>query len=217
MKVIINSAMSIDGKISTYSGDSKISSDIDLLRMHKLRSKVDAIIIGIKTAIRDNPMLTVRLPDSQNYYPTRIVIDSLCKIPITSQLVKTAKMYDTIIAVTNHASVRKIRKLESLGVQIINTGKSYKVDLKKLFQILKQRGMKKILIEGGGEINWSCISHNLVNELIITISPIIIGGKNTKTIVEGRGYSKISMCKKFQLVKVSKNRNDEIIIHYRLP
>ena len=82
LKVIINSAMTLDGKISSYTGNSRISSKKDLVRVHKLRSKVDAIVVGINTVLIDNPMLTVRFIRNNRSCPTRIIIDSYGRIPL---------------------------------------------------------------------------------------------------------------------------------------
>jgi 2,5-diamino-6-(ribosylamino)-4(3H)-pyrimidinone 5'-phosphate reductase len=89
-RIIINSAMTVDGKISTISGDSKISSKEDLVRLHKLRSKVDAIMVGINTVIIDNPMLNVRINNIKKKSPSRIIIDSTGKIPLNSKILRTA-------------------------------------------------------------------------------------------------------------------------------
>ncbi|NOJ29363.1 MAG: hypothetical protein DA328_04260 [Nitrososphaeraceae archaeon] len=89
MYAIINAAVTLDGKIASITGDSKISSLIDLKRVHKLRSNVDAIMIGSNTAIIDNPMLNVRFHKNSNN-PTRVIIDGECKIPIDSKIIKTA-------------------------------------------------------------------------------------------------------------------------------
>ncbi len=216
MYVILNAAITLDGKIASVTGDSKISSIMDLKRVHKLRSGVDAIIIGSNTAIIDNPMLNVRFYKKSNN-PTRVIIDSGCKISLNSKIIRTAKKINTIIAINNEVkSASKIKKLTDLNVKIIKTNKTKfgKVDLKKLFLFLERMGIKKVLIEGGGEINWSCLRLGLVDELRVTISPIIIGGRNAKTITEGIGFSKISQGIKLKLRKITKYKNGEIVLYY---
>lgn len=215
LKIIINSAMSVDGKISTISGDSKISSKEDLIRLHKLRSKVDAIMVGINTVIIDNPMLNVRLNDSKKKSPSRIIIDSTGKIPLNSKILQSASNISTLIIVTKEANKGIIKKINSLGAKVLVMG-TKSVNLRKLFNILYEMGYRKILVEGGGELNWSCISSGLLTDLILTISPKIIGGKKAITLVEGTGYSKISNAVNLRLFRVTKNKNDEIIIHYKL-
>lgn len=215
LKVIINSAMTLDGKISSYTGNSCISSKKDLVRVHKLRSKVDAIVVGINTVLIDNPMLTVRFIRNNNRScPTRIIIDSYGRIPLDSKILKTAATIKTIIVVTKQASKDTIEKIKKLGAHVIIIG-SKLINLKKLFNILYRMGYRKILIEGGGELNWSCLHDGIVNELIITIAPIVLGGRNAITLVEGRGYSTISQGIKLKLTKIIQNKNDnEITLYY---
>jgi 2,5-diamino-6-(ribosylamino)-4(3H)-pyrimidinone 5'-phosphate reductase len=215
LKVIINSAMTLDGKISSYTGNSRISSKKDIVRVHKLRSKVDAIVVGINTVLIDNPMLTVRfLRNNRRSCPTRIIIDSYGRIPLDSKILKTAATIKTIIVVTKQASKDTIEKIKKLGAHVIIVG-SKLINLKKLFNMLYKMGYRKILIEGGGELNWSCLHNGIVNELIITIAPKVIGGRNAITLVEGRGYSTISQGIKLKLTKIIQNKNDnEITLYY---
>ena len=215
LKVIINSAMTIDGKISSYSGDSCISSKKDLVRVHKLRSKVDAIVVGINTVIIDNPMLTIRLIKNRRIIsPTRIIIDSYGRIPLNSKILKSATKIKTIIVVTKQASTDTIEKIKKLGAHVIIIW-SKLVNLKRVFKMLYGMGYKKILVEGGGELNWSCLHDGIVNELIITIAPKVLGGRNAITLVEGRGYSTISQGIKLKLTKIIQNKNNnEITLFY---
>jgi len=216
LKVIINSAMTLDGKISSYTGNSRISSRKDLLRVHKLRSKVDAIVVSINTVLIDNPMLTVRFirNNSRRSCPTRIIIDSYGRIPLDSKILKTAATIKTIIVVTKQASKDTIEKIKKLGAHVI-IARSKLINLKKLFNMLYKMGYRKILIEGGGELNWSCLHDGIVNELIITIAPIVLGGRNAITLVEGRGYSTPAQGIKLKLTKIIQNKNDnEITLYY---
>ena len=214
LKVIINSAMTIDGKISSYSGNSCISSKKDLVRVHKLRSKVDAIIVGINTVIIDNPMLNIRFIRNHEISPTRIIIDSYGRIPLDSNILKTANKIKTIIVVTKQANRVTIEEIKKSGAHVIIIG-SKLVNLKRLFKVLYGMGYKKILVEGGGELNWSCLQDGIVNELIITIAPKILGGRNAITLVEGKGYSTLSQAIKLKLSKIIQNKNDnEITLFY---
>ena len=215
LQIIINSAMTVDGKISSSTGDSKISSRDDLIRLHKLRSNADAIMVGINTVIIDDPMLNVRLSNSKRKIPTRIIIDSTGKIPIDSKILKSASFIDTLIIVTKKTHADIIKKINSFGAKTFVIGTKL-VDLPKLFDVLYKMGYKKILVEGGGELNWSCLSSGLVTKLILTISPKIIGGKNAITLVEGTGYPKISAGINLKLVRVIRYRNGEIVLHYKL-
>jgi len=212
--VILNAAMSIDGKISTRKNDSAISSKLDLVRVHKLRSTVDGIMIGISTVLGDDPMLNVRYSTTGTKNPTRIIIDSKARIPLNSRIIESSNKIQTIIAVTHNASSRKIKEIQKKGAQVLVYGNG-KVNLRNLFQ-LEKMGLKKIIVEGGGEINWSVLKLGLVNELVVTISPVVIGGRDAKTLVEGKGFTNISDGIKMKLSnKIIQNEN-EIVLFYKL-
>jgi len=207
--------MSIDGKISTRNNDSSISSKMDFARVHKLRSSVDGIVIGISTVLRDNPMLNVRYFTNEAKNPTRIIIDSNARIPLDSRIIKSSKKIQTIIAVTHNASSKKVKEIENKGARVLVTGNG-KVNIRKLFQKLERMGLKKILVEGGGEINWSVLKLGIINELIVTISPLVIGGRDAKTLVEGEGFANISDGIKLKLSNTIIQNNNEIVLFYKL-
>ena len=207
--------MTIDGKIATNLGDSTISSKQDLRRLHRLRSSVDAIIIGISTVIVDNPRLTVRLVKRHGTTPVRIIVDSIGRIPLHSKILKSASKINTIVAVTKRASDERIDKIKSAGAIVIVAGIKT-VDLKELFFILKKMGFNKILVEGGGELNWSILQLRIVNELMVTVSPRIVGGRTATTLVEGDGYERVSDGIKMELIKVSRQNNGEVVLYYKL-
>ncbi|HEX7209047.1 MAG: 2,5-diamino-6-(ribosylamino)-4(3H)-pyrimidinone 5'-phosphate reductase [Thermoproteota archaeon] len=215
MQVLINAAMTIDGKIATNLGDSKISSKQDLRRLHRLRSSVDAVIIGISTVIADNPKLTVRLVKRHGTTPVRIIVDSIGRIPLDSKILKSASKINTIVAVTKRASDERVDKIKSAGAIVIVAG-TKTVDLKELFFILKKMGFNKILVEGGGELNWSILQLGIVNELMVTVAPRIVGGRTATTLVEGDGYDRISDGIKMELIKMSRQNNGEVVLYYKL-
>ncbi len=207
--------MTVDGKIATDLGDASISSKQDLRRLHRLRCSVDAIMIGISTVIVDNPRLTVRLVRSHGMNPVRIIVDSSGRIPLDSKILRSASRINTIIAVTRRASEENIDKIKSAGAMVIVAGAKI-VNLKELFYILRKMGFNKILIEGGGELNWSILKLGIVNELMVTVAPRIVGGRTATTLVEGDGYQRISQGIKMELIKVSRQNNGEVILYYKL-
>lgn len=215
MYVILNAAMSIDGKISTRRNDSSFSSRKDWIRVHKLRSSVDGIVVGISTVLADNPMLSVRHYSKGTKDPVRIIVDSNARIPLNSRIIRSSKNIQTIVATTPNASTRKIKELKKAGVQILVSGKR-KVNIKNLFQQLENLGLKRILVEGGGEINWSVLKIGLANELIVTISPVVVGGRDAKTLVEGEGIANITSGIKMRLSKTLINYKNEIVLFYKL-
>lgn len=215
MYVILNAAMSIDGKISTRGNDSSFSSRKDWIRVHKLRSSVDGIVVGISTVLEDNPMLSVRYYSKGTKDPVRIIVDSNARIPLNSRIIRSSKNIQTIVATTPNASTRKIKELKKAGVQVLVSGKR-KVNIKNLFQQLENLGLKRILVEGGGEINWSVLKIGLANELIVTISPVVVGGRDAKTLVEGEGIANIANGIKMRLSNTLIHYNKEIVLFYKL-
>ena len=213
--MILNAAMSIDGKISTRGNDSSFSSRKDWIRVHKLRSSVDGIVVGISTVLEDNPMLNVRFHSRGIKSPVRIIIDSKARIPLNSRIIRSSRKIQTIVGTTSNASRRKINSLKKAGVQVLFSGKR-KVNIKNLFQQLENLGLKSILVEGGGEINWSVLKIGLANELIVTISPVVVGGRNAKTLVEGDGISNITNGIKLKLTRTLINNDNEIVLFYKL-
>jgi 2,5-diamino-6-(ribosylamino)-4(3H)-pyrimidinone 5'-phosphate reductase len=208
--VIISAAMSVDGKIATRIGKSKLSSKEDLLRVHKLRASVDAILVGKHTLMIDDPSLTVKLAKRKN--PIRIILDSEGSIKSNSKIIKTCKMVPTIIAVSEKITQKNIIRLEKEGLEVIRCGQK-KVDLKKLLYILRRKNIKNLLVEGGGLTNWSFIKHKLVDELIITITPYVLGGSSAISLVQGEGFDKISYAPLLKLKKISRIKN-ELVLHY---
>jgi len=209
-KVILSAAMTLDGKIATKTGDSKLSSKKDKVRIHKLRSKVDAILVGSNTVKRDDPLLTVRHTKGKN--PLRIILDSKANIDQKSQIIKTCKKIPTIIAVSKKASKKNIDKLKKYPLEIIITGNKL-TNIKNLLRILSKKKIKTLLVEGGGTVNWEFVKQGLVDEIIITIAPYLIGGKNAITLVDGEGFSLIQKATKLNLKKTCRLGN-EIVLHY---
>ncbi len=209
-KVILSAAMSLDGKIATKTGDSKLSSKQDKVRIHKLRSKVDAILVGSNTVKRDDPSLTVRHTKGKN--PLRIILDSKASIDQKSQIIKTCKKIPTIIAVSKKASKKNIDKLKKFPLEIIITGNKL-VNITNLLRILSKKKIKTLLVEGGGTVNWEFVKQGFVDEIIITITPYLIGGKKAITLVDGEGFSLIQKARKLKLKKTCRLGN-EIVLHY---
>jgi len=176
---------------------------------------VDGIMIGISTVLEDDPMLNVRYSTTGMKNPTRIIIDSKARIPLNSRIIDSSKKIQTIIAVTHNASSRKIKEIQKKGAQVLVYGNG-KVNLRNLFQQLEKMGLKKMIVEGGGEINWSVLKLGLVNELVVTISPVIIGGRDAKTLVEGKGFTNISDGIKMKLSNTIIQNKNEIVLFYKL-
>ncbi len=208
--VFLSAAISVDGKIATKTGDSNLSSKIDKIRVHKLRSKVDAILIGQNTLRRDDPILSVRYAKGKN--PIRIILDSRGKISSKSKIIKTCNKIPTILAVSKNISNKNLQRLKKYPLEIIVTGEN-KVNLKQLLKQLEKRKIKKLLLEGGGTVNWEFIKQGLFDEIIVTVTPFLIGGIKSISLVQGFGVSKISKSTKLKLKKIKQQKN-ELVLHY---
>jgi len=211
--VILSAAMTIDGKIATKKGDSELSDKADWKEVHKLRTQVDAIMVGKGTILKDNPKLHIKYYNHRGYY--RLVLDSNLTIPLDSNVISFQQdIYPTIICTTENVPLDKIKKYEDKGVKIINVGDDKRVNLIKLLPILKNLGINTILLEGGGNLNWSFIENNLINEIRLTIAPWIVGGKEATSLVEGIGFEKIVSAPRFELFDV-KVRTYYITLRYK--
>ena len=208
--VILSGAISVDGKIATKTNDSNLSSQKDIQRLHKLRSGVDAILIGKNTASRDNPLLTVRHVKGQN--PIRVVLDSKGTISKTSKILQSSNKVPTIIAVSKKITKKNLEKLEKFPVEIINTGNDY-VNLKSLLKKLSKKKIKTILVEGGGTINWEFVKYDLFDEMILTLSPYLLGGEDSISYLRGTGFSRISDSPNLRLKSVKRLKN-HLVLHY---
>lgn len=205
--IIINTATSIDGKIATSKREQTIlSNDLDFKMVDKIRSEVDAILIGHTTLIQDNPRLTIknkdyilrRISENKTPQPTKILISPNCKIPINSNFLQ-GDPSSKIIFTTNQADNIDIEKLSP--VSSIFQHDNMRVDVQQLGEELYNAGIKKLLVEGGGEINFSFIQSGLVDEIRVAISNCIIGGKNAPSLADGEGFQ-IKDIKKFKLINV---------------
>ncbi|MCX9084893.1 MAG: 2,5-diamino-6-(ribosylamino)-4(3H)-pyrimidinone 5'-phosphate reductase [Candidatus Methanoperedens sp.] len=192
--VFINTAMSADGKIATIERkQTRISGSLDFDRMDELRATSDAIMVGIGTVLSDNPSLTVKSKErrekrrSKGLFenPIRIIVDSMAKTPVDSDIFKKGEG-KRIIAVCENAPLENILELSELA-GIISTGQK-RVDLVKLLIELKKRGINRLMVEGGATLNWGLVSNGLVDEIYAFIGNMIIGGGSAPTLVDGEGF-----------------------------
>ena len=209
-RVILSAAISLDGKLATRTGDSKLSSQRDKIRVHKLRSRFDAILVGKNTVEIDDPLLAVQGIKGKN--PVRVILDSRATIHASSKILRTCSKIPTIIAVSKMANKKNLEKLKKFPVVVKVCGNN-KINIKKLLKFLKEKKIKNLLVEGGGITNWSFVKENLVDEAIITITPYIIGGNSSTTLVDGNGFSVIAKSSRLRLKNVTKMKN-EVVLHY---
>lgn len=210
--VVLKAAMTLDGKIATATGQSKwITNETSRAYGYKLRDIYDGIMVGINTVIEDNPMLTARVDGGKN--PIRIVVDSSLKIDINANVVQD-KSAKTIIATTDKADKDKILKLQAQDVDVIVVDKDEndKVDIEKLLDILGQKNICSILVEGGATLSGSFVAKKLVDKVYFFIAPKIIGGKEAKTPVAGTGILNLQEALALKDIQIEKLEEDILII-----
>ncbi len=203
--VIVNCAMSIDGKIALANRKQmRISNEEDMKRVYMLRNECDAVLVGIGTVLNDDPKLTVKEKYVKNpSQPLRIVLDSNFRTPKNAEVM--SKDAPTLIVTT-------CREFKEGNIEVIKCGKG-KVDLKRLMKILYERGIKKLMVEGGETVIWEFLKNGLVDELSVFIAPIIIGGKNSPTLAGGEGALSPQKIIKMRLVE-SKKLGDGILLKF---
>ncbi len=213
--VILKSAASLDGKIALASGEAKWITGMPARRYsHKLRSIVDAVMVGIGTVITDDPVLSVRHVRDKGRQPLRIIVDSKLRIPIKSKVLDVSTGQQTLIVTTNQAPADKIKELEELGIRTMKiplsppfpkgeisspplerggeggfergfSSGNEKVDLQSLMHLLGSSGITSVLIEGGSELNASALREGIVDKVVIFYSARIIGGRDSVGIAGG--------------------------------
>lgn len=185
--VLLKSAMTLDGKIATYTGDSKwITSEKSRRYVHRLRDRVAGVMVGINTVLLDDPMLNVRLVEQEGSDAVKIVVDSKGRLPLDSNLIKNMKREHEVILATTSA-VREDEYVRR-GVRVIKVdGDDGRVDLGKLMDKLYEMEIDSVLLEGGGTLNASALESGIVDRVVTFVSPKIVGGKEAKTFVEGQG------------------------------
>ena len=185
--VVMKYAMTMDGKIATYTGASRwITGEAARRRVHEDRHRYSAIMVGIGTVIRDDPLLTCRIPEGID--PVRVICDTNLGMPLESQIVKTAGKHRTIIATSGGENGEKIKALTNAGCQVVTVKeKDRHIDLTELMRKLGELKLDSVLLEGGGTLNWSALKAGIVNRVQAYIAPKIFGGKKAPTPVGGIG------------------------------
>lgn len=216
--VILNAAMTLDGKIATETGSSNISGKEDLIRVHELRKEVDAIMVGINTVIADDPRLTVhKIESKKEDNPIRVVVDGKGRIPIESRI--TNNDAPTIIAVSEDCksdltASDKYQVLKNKGVDFFFAGEK-QVDLVKLMDYLYEKGVKTLMLEGGSTLNFSMIKDGLIDEIRICVAPMVVGGVNAISLFGGNGFKTMDESVKLELVD-SFSCGKDLVLKYKV-
>lgn len=212
--VVIKSAMSLDGKIATHTGNSQwITGPAARQRVHLIRHYYDAILVGIGTVLADDPALTVRLSQPMPN-PKRIIVDSLARTPLTAKVVNDG-LAPTIIAVTADAPPDRVAALAAKGAEIVTVARGRGgIDLRQLFRKLGQRQITSIMIEGGMAVNGTVITENLADKVYWFIAPKIIGGTAAPGPIGGNGAAVVTDAVQLEDLTIDKIDDDLLISGY---
>ncbi|MBX3443012.1 MAG: bifunctional diaminohydroxyphosphoribosylaminopyrimidine deaminase/5-amino-6-(5-phosphoribosylamino)uracil reductase RibD [Planctomyces sp.] len=208
-------AMTIDGRIATASGDSQwISSTRSRAIVHELRGRVDAVVVGISTALHDDPLLTARPSGPRT--ATRIVFDRTARLPVECQLVKSAQAFPLIVATGSEAPSERVSALESAGVEVLRCGdgRSGAGMVRSVLEELGARRMTNVLVEGGGQLLGSFFDAGQVDEAHVFLGPRVIGSAAAPGPVSGRGRDRLAEAATFRLDGVEW-LDDDVYLHYR--
>lgn len=191
--VLFKSAMTLDGKVATRAGDSKwISGEQSRATAHALRARVDAVAIGIGTALADDPQLTARIPGVERQ-PRRVVFDSLARLPSSSRLVADTGQVPVTLVVSRAAPRRELDALEHAGVQVLTAvGENEPARVRSALEQLGAQGVTSILLEGGPRLAGAFLDAGEIDELRLFIAPLILGGRTARDPIEGEGPEQIS-------------------------
>ncbi len=214
--VILKTAMTLDGKIASHTGDSKwITNEKSRRLVHELRSEMMGIVAGIGTVKADDPMLNCRIERQQIHQPIRIIVDTNASIPLDSQIVKTSKDYRTILAIGSsiaNSQSSTVDMLKSFNVEILCCEeKDCHVDINDLMVKLGELGIDSLLLEGGSTINAAFLEADCVDEVYAFIAPKIIGGQNSKSPIGGNGIDLMKDAVMLKDIKIEQFDNDILI------
>jgi len=208
--VSVKVAQSLDGKIATCKGESKwISNKKSRNYVQKLRNQSDAVMIGVNTALKDNPCLIPRLVDKKPI--KRIIVDSRLKLQLDSKLFNDIKEFPLFIVTSSKAALGRRHLYQKKGAKVILAGKD-KINMLLLMRKLANQGILHVLVEGGGEIIASCLDAKVVDEIFLFTSFKIIGGRSSVTSVEGNGI--VSLNKAIKLKDITLRRMDDDVLIY---
>jgi diaminohydroxyphosphoribosylaminopyrimidine deaminase/5-amino-6-(5-phosphoribosylamino)uracil reductase len=195
--VLFKSAMTLDGKVATRAGDSQwISGEESRLLAHTWRASVDAVVVGIGTALADDPQLTAR-PDGilaeLPRQPRRVVFDSLARLPISSQLVAAAEQVPLTVCVSRAAARADTDALEAAGAQVlVATGQNEPARVRSALDQLGTSGVASVLLEGGPHLAGAFLDAGEIDEIRLFLAPILLGGRTARDPLEGEGVERIS-------------------------
>jgi diaminohydroxyphosphoribosylaminopyrimidine deaminase/5-amino-6-(5-phosphoribosylamino)uracil reductase len=211
--VILKSAVTLDGKTATSTSDSQwITNEASRAYVHQLRDRVDAVMVGIGTVLKDNPRLTTRLAGGAGRDAMRIVVDSQLRIPSEAHLLHLDSTAPTLIATTGQACGQRLAPLPEKNVEVLVVAdREGRVDLPDLLRQLGRRGVQSILLEGGAILNEAFLQAGLIDRMMVFVAPRIIGGNDGKGIFAGHGVLRLAEAVQLQDVRIRLFDDDTLI------
>jgi diaminohydroxyphosphoribosylaminopyrimidine deaminase / 5-amino-6-(5-phosphoribosylamino)uracil reductase len=211
--VVFKSAMTLDGKVATVSGDSQwISGELSRARAHRWRAESDAVAVGIGTALIDDPRLTARI-EGVARQPRRVVFDSEARLPLSSQLVRGVADVPVTVVCSRAAARTSVQGLESAGVDVIvATGQNERARVEHALDELGTREVQSLLLEGGPHLAGAFLEAGEIDEARMFIAPLMTGGREAKTAVEGIGIEQIAAAPRALHVEVDRLDDDVLVI-----
>ena len=194
MHVLVNAAMSADGKLSTREREQvAISGPSDFDRVDELRAASDAVMVGVGTVLADDPSLTVGDPDRRRRRtergdpenPARVVADSRVRTPADARVLDDDA--ETYLLTSEGAPPDLLAEIEDTGTTVVTAGEN-RVDLRAAVDVLEDHGVERLMVEGGGELIFSLFAAGLVDELSVFVGPTVIGGRKAPTLADGDGF-----------------------------
>ena len=214
--VIFKSAMTLDGKVATATGDSQwISGEVSRARAHRWRAESDAVAVGIGTALSDDPRLTARI-EGVARQPRRVVFDSEARLPVSSQLVQGVADVPVTVVCSRAAARTSVQALESAGVDVIvATGQNERARVEHALDELGSRDVQSLLLEGGPHLAGAFLEADEIDEARMFVAPLMTGGREARTAVEGMGIEQIAAAPRALHVEVDR-LDDDVLITARL-
>jgi diaminohydroxyphosphoribosylaminopyrimidine deaminase / 5-amino-6-(5-phosphoribosylamino)uracil reductase len=214
--VLLKVAASLDGKIATVTGESRwITNERSRLLVHQLRDQVDAVMVGINTVLRDDPLLTTRLPGGGGRDPMRIIVDTRLRTPCEARVLTASTTACTLIATTPAAPREKRLQLEAAGAQVlVIEGEGPGVPLRPLMEHLGAMQVTSILLEGGGELHSSALRAGIVDKVWYFLAPKLIGGRAASPAIGGEGFARLEEAVTLERMQVRQLDDDLLIEGY---
>jgi diaminohydroxyphosphoribosylaminopyrimidine deaminase/5-amino-6-(5-phosphoribosylamino)uracil reductase len=214
--VVAKSAMTLDGWIATSSGDSQwVTNEMSRQFVHQLRDRLDGVMVGVGTVLADDPSLTTRLKRGGGRDPLRIIVDTHLRTPVEAKVLNSKSSSETLIVVGTKVPAKHLRRVEREGVSILTCPtKEDRIDLAVLLDLLGDRYVTSVLVEGGSAIMGSMIREGLIDKFYIFKAPKILGGYDGVPMASGSGPQKMDAALRLNDIKVRRFEDDVLIEGY---